>query len=187
MIGCRGPAGAHAALVNYVQSADAEDPWMQREWAATMTSEGRGTEAVMHLQVLLIHPVQHCSGTQGSGPSGAGAERLKHSFRCCSMLLCSTALEHRVSPTGFPALQGQGRRGWVACSGTAHPSCAALHWTTWYRPPRAGAERLAHSFRYCSPILCSTALESQGSGLQGKSREAGTQLQVRWLLPGGPA
>lgn len=47
----RGPAGAHAGLVNHVQSADAEDPWMQREWAATLASEGRAKEALMHLQV----------------------------------------------------------------------------------------------------------------------------------------
>ena len=47
---------------------------MQREWAATLASEGRHTEAVMHLQVLPTHPVQHCTGTQGSGRQGRSSE-----------------------------------------------------------------------------------------------------------------
>ena len=37
--------------MNIVQSADAEDPWLQREWAATLAAEGRPQEAVRHLQV----------------------------------------------------------------------------------------------------------------------------------------
>lgn len=48
-------------VVNLVQSADAEDAWLQAEWGQTLMTEGRVQEAARHLQVPSV-----------SAPQGAG-------------------------------------------------------------------------------------------------------------------
>ncbi|KAK9811534.1 hypothetical protein WJX72_005492 [[Myrmecia] bisecta] len=40
---------AHMQLIHNVQAADAEDPWLQREWGEILLAQGRAQEAVRHL------------------------------------------------------------------------------------------------------------------------------------------
>ena len=44
-------------MVNVVQSADAEDPWLQAEWGLTLLAESRAREAVTHLHVRACFPL----------------------------------------------------------------------------------------------------------------------------------
>lgn len=43
----------HHKLLNYLQRADANDPWLQRAWARVLQSDDRGQEALAHLQATL--------------------------------------------------------------------------------------------------------------------------------------
>ena len=52
---------AHQTLMHRFQAADAEDPWLQREWAETKAAIGAMPEAALHMQASpssghAVHP-----------------------------------------------------------------------------------------------------------------------------------
>ena len=44
-------SAGHLGLVHRMQQADADDPWLQHEWAEVLVTSGRGSEAALHFEV----------------------------------------------------------------------------------------------------------------------------------------
>lgn len=51
--GTAGAAASHVSLIHQFQKGDAEDAWLQIEWARILLALGRKHEAARHLQVSM--------------------------------------------------------------------------------------------------------------------------------------
>lgn len=140
-----------------MQSADAEDPWLQLEWGATLLAVSGATrlsEAATHLEVAaaLFGRVaqQQLAAAQGGGGAGAAPSEV-------------TALDGRTPLSAAAALEA------------AASAMQALRDAT---APPCGAQQQVASATYCGALqrLCHLRLQaaiiSRGDGERGADAEA---------------
>ncbi|KXZ44203.1 hypothetical protein GPECTOR_71g564 [Gonium pectorale] len=66
--GGSGATTPHMQLIHVVQSADAEDPWLQAEWGRALREAGRGKEGALHLSVSAMLLRQQLARAQNGQP-----------------------------------------------------------------------------------------------------------------------